>query len=132
MKPKVTLEQIAKHVGTSKISVSRALKGQTGVSDSLRQEIWQVASSLGYQHQRLRSNGKKIQIAFLTPKRFYLATDSFYHVIYYHLNALCNEQNMVLSLYILEKEDEERGNLPDGIANCDGIIVGGEVSKQIL
>lgn len=132
MKRKATLDQIAKQVGTSKITVSRALKGQSGVSESLRQQIWQVATSLGYEHQRLRSNGKKMHVAFLTPKRFYLATDSFYHVIYYHLNTLCIEQNIVLSLYILEKDDEELGNLPEGIGDSDGIIVGGEVSKMIL
>lgn len=132
MKQKATLDQIAKQLGTSKITVSRALKGQSGVSDSLRQQIWQVASNLGYEHQRLKSNGKKMQVAFLTPKRFYLATDSFYHVIYYHLHTLCNEQNIILSLYILEKDDEELGNLPEGIENSDGIIVGGEVSKKIL
>lgn len=132
MKRKATLDQIAKQVGTSKITVSRALKGQSGVSDSLRQQIWQVASSLGYEHQRLRSNGKKLQIAFLTPKRFYLATDSFYHVIYYHLNTLCIEQNIVLSLHILEREDERVGSLPEGVEESDGIIIGGEVTKKIL
>lgn len=47
MKQKATLDQIAKQLGTSKITVSRALKGQSGVSDSLRQQIWQVASNLG-------------------------------------------------------------------------------------
>ncbi|MBI9093355.1 MAG: LacI family DNA-binding transcriptional regulator [Sphaerochaeta sp.] len=132
MRQKATLEQIANQVGTSKITVSRALKGQSGVSDALRQQIWQIATSLGYEHQRLKQNGKKMQVAFLTPKRFYLATDSFYHVIYYHLNTLCNEQNFILSLYILEKDDEELGILPEGVKDSDGIIVGGEVSKMVL
>ncbi|WP_320129716.1 LacI family DNA-binding transcriptional regulator [uncultured Sphaerochaeta sp.] len=132
MGKKATLEQIAQQVGTSKITVSRALKGQSGVGDDLRQQIWQVASSLGYEHQRLRSNGRKLHIAFLVPKRFYLITDSFYHVIYYHLNILCNEQDLDLSLFIMEKDDEEQGRLVDGIEACDGIIVGGEVSRMAM
>ena len=128
---KTTIEQIAKKVGTSKITVSRALKGQSGVGSELRKQIIQVASDLGYEKKRLRVSGEK-QIAFIVPKRFFLLTDSFYHVIYYYLNTLCNENGSKLNLYILEKDNEEKGILPMEDNFYDGIIVGGEVSPRIL
>ncbi|MCH3916785.1 MAG: LacI family DNA-binding transcriptional regulator [Spirochaetia bacterium] len=132
MGKKTTLQQIAQKVGTSKITVSRALKGQEGVGDTLRKQIRQVASDLGYEQKRLHTGGHQIRVAFLTPKRFYLFTDSFYHVIYYHLNTICNEREMKLDLFIMEKEDEEKGSLPDGLDHYDGIIVGGEISRTIM
>ena len=131
MVKKTTLDQIAQRMGTSKITVSRALKGQNGVSPELRQQILQISKEMGYEQRRLR-NTKKRRIAFLTPKRFYLVTDSFYHVIYYHLNNLCNEQNTDFSLFILEKEAENHGILPEGINSCDAIVIGGEVSAAIM
>jgi LacI family transcriptional regulator len=73
-----------------------------------------------------------MHVAFISPKRFYLVTDSFYHVIYYHLNTICGERNIKLSLFILERKDEEAGRLPDGLEHCDGIVVGGEVSHAVL
>lgn len=131
MKKKTTIEQIAKKVGTSKITVSRALKGQEGVGNDLRKQIIQIASDLGYEKNRLHTTGQK-QIAFIVPKRFFLLTDSFYHVIYYYLNTLCSEYDFKLALYILEKENEDKGILPTDKSNYDGIIVGGEISPKII
>jgi LacI family transcriptional regulator len=132
MAKKITLEQIAQRLGTSKITVSRALKGQAGVSDGLRQQIFQTATDMGYEQQHLRTAKRKRRIVFLTPKRFYLVTDSFYHVIYYHLNILCSERNIEFSPFILEKENELQGILPDSINDCDDIIIGGEVAQAVI
>jgi LacI family transcriptional regulator len=130
MKKRITIEQIAKKVGTSKITVSRALKGQDGVGIELRKKIIQVASDLGYEKNRLHTTGQK-QVAFLVPKRFFLLTDSFYHVIFYYLNTLCNDDSKI-SLFILEKDKEDKGLLPIVEEDFDGIIVGGEVSPKII
>lgn len=131
MEKRTTIEQIAKKVGTSKITVSRALKGQDGVGTDLRNHIIQVATELGYEKKRLHPTGQR-QIAFLVPKRFFLLTDSFYHVIYYYINTLCNESDSKLALYILERHDEENGTLPADIDNYDGIIIGGEISPKAI
>ena len=131
MEKRTTIEQIAKKVGTSKITVSRALKGQEGVGIDLRNHIIKTASDLGYEKKRLHSSGQK-QIAFLIPKRFFLSTDSFYHVIYYYLNTLCAESDSKLALFILEREKEDKGILPIEADNYDGIIVGGEVCPTII
>jgi DNA-binding LacI/PurR family transcriptional regulator len=46
--PRPTLADIAKQLGISKMSVSRALRGQRQVSEELRQRVTQTAESLGY------------------------------------------------------------------------------------
>lgn len=126
------MARIAEILGTSKISVSRALKGQPGVSDALRQEIRDVASKLGYEYKRLLIPEKEKSLIFLTPKRFYLSTDAFYHSIYYHLNALCLANNIPLQAVILEREMELEGNVPECLSSAGGIIIGGEITPPAL
>ncbi|MDR3338377.1 MAG: LacI family DNA-binding transcriptional regulator [Treponema sp.] len=131
-KDKVTLSKIAEQLGVSKITVSRALKGQPGVSESLRREARLLASKLGYTYERLRSVEGKSRFVFLVPKRFFLAGDIFYHEIYYHLNSLCVENNADLFVNILEAGAEAQGSLPDDIAGADGIFIGGEVAEPVV
>ncbi|MDR2617336.1 MAG: LacI family DNA-binding transcriptional regulator [Treponema sp.] len=129
----ITLAQIAERLGVSKITVSRALKGQPGVSDSLRKEARRLASELGYQYERLRSSqDEKGRFIFLVPKHFYLALDVFYHEIYYYLYSLCQAKGMELSVRILEKDAEERGILPEDAASAEGIFIGGEAAEPVL
>lgn len=129
---KATLEQIAQRTGVSKITVSRALKGQSGVGDELRKKILQAASEVGYNSNRLRDSPRTLRMAFVTPKRFFLATDSFYHSIYYHLNALCHEAFVDLSVFVVEREEELRGALPARLEGVDALFLGGELARPFL
>ena len=45
---RVTLQEIAEHLGVSKFAVSRALSGKSGVSTETRQNVVQAADELGY------------------------------------------------------------------------------------
>jgi LacI family transcriptional regulator len=124
---------IAGRLGVSKITVSRALKGQPGISESLRKEVRDLAAELGYQYERLRQDkDKKGRFVFIVPKRFFLAADTFYHDIYYHLNALSMTVNRELAVVILEKDAEIRGALPEGLAASEGIFIGGEIADAAL
>ncbi|GMO12732.1 MAG: LacI family DNA-binding transcriptional regulator [Treponemataceae bacterium] len=131
-----TMDEIATILGVSKITVSRALKGQPGVSSTLRKDVQALAGKMGYEYKRLRNTDKKKNFVFLTPKRFYLANDQFYHEIYYHLTKNCTqnriEKNWEISIQIIERDAENSGLLPHGISDADGIFVGGEMSKAIL
>lgn len=48
MSKKVTMQQIADHVGVSKFAVSKALSGKSGVSAETREKIISSATQLGY------------------------------------------------------------------------------------
>lgn len=52
MSKKVTMQQIAEHVGVSKFAVSKALSGKGGVSPDTREKIINAATQLGYFAQR--------------------------------------------------------------------------------
>ncbi|MCH3908686.1 MAG: LacI family DNA-binding transcriptional regulator [Sphaerochaeta sp.] len=129
---KTTLAEIAQQLGISKITVSRALKGQPGVGDTLRKHVCDVAEELGYEQQRLRTPARRRRFVFITPKRFFLATDSFYHVIYYDLATLCHAHDTDLQVLILEKDQESSGTLPTELVGADGIFIGGEIAKPAM
>ncbi len=48
MSKKVTMQQIADHVGVSKFAVSKALSGKSGVSPDTREKIIHASTQLGY------------------------------------------------------------------------------------
>lgn len=50
--PPVTLEDVARHAGVSKATVSRVVNGNYGVSEPLRQRVMQAVEALGYQPER--------------------------------------------------------------------------------
>ncbi|WP_313999412.1 LacI family DNA-binding transcriptional regulator [uncultured Paenibacillus sp.] len=52
MSKKVTMQQIADHIGISKFAVSKALSGKPGVSPETREKIIQAATQLGYLAQK--------------------------------------------------------------------------------
>ncbi|MNZ61141.1 HTH-type transcriptional regulator DegA [compost metagenome] len=52
MSKKVTMQQIADHLGVSKFVVSKALSGKGGVSESTKERVIQAASQLGYFSQK--------------------------------------------------------------------------------
>ncbi|WP_187377805.1 LacI family DNA-binding transcriptional regulator [Paenibacillus senegalimassiliensis] len=49
---KITMQQIADHLGVSKFVVSRALSGKGGVNETTRERVIQAASRLGYFNQK--------------------------------------------------------------------------------
>ena len=50
MSKNVTMRDIARKMNISAVSVSKAISGHEGVSDSLRAEILKVADELGYNY----------------------------------------------------------------------------------
>ena len=48
MKKSVRLADIGARLGVSTVTVSKALSGQKGVSDTLRKQIEELAGSMGY------------------------------------------------------------------------------------
>ena len=48
MKKSVRLADIGARLGVSTVTVSKALSGQKGVSDTLRKQIVELADSMGY------------------------------------------------------------------------------------
>ena len=99
---KVTMQMIADKLGVTKVSVSKALNNQPGISDKLRTEINKAALELGYNkhmiHKRASNN-----FAFVVPKRFFLENENFYTTIYYYLNKQCQKTGQILSNIVVKE-----------------------------
>ncbi|KKB09884.1 LacI family DNA-binding transcriptional regulator [Devosia chinhatensis] len=62
---RVTIQNIADHLGISKFAVSRALTGKSGVSEQTRRQVREAADRLGYdQRRRAPQNIQAIEVIF--------------------------------------------------------------------
>lgn len=131
-KSKVTLQQIADELGTSKVTVSRALNNRPGISDDLRRKILEKAKAYG--HSISMQNETVHALAFLIPQRFFLENDHFYTLIYFHLNQLCQAQNIVLSAIVISRKEEQEGTMPAQFVHqkYDGIFMAGYCGDTFL
>lgn len=105
-KKQITLVDIANVCGTSKVTVSKALAGKSGVSDELRRKIFEVAEDMGY--VPVKSSAAET-VGVLIPEKFINPNGSFYWALYNSLvqklkneNISCIQENLT---------DEEEKNL---------------------
>ncbi len=129
---KPTMRDIAKAVGTSAVTVSKAIAGKPGMSDRLRSRILKKAEEMGYEYpggERIVPR-QNLDIGILIPDRYFEA-DSFYAVMYKRLIRGLSDQGHFGLLEILKPEDEEALNLPMLIRSgrVSGLILLGEPSK---
>ncbi len=134
---KVTLDTIANRLGITKVSVSKALNNQPGVSESLRKKILQTSSELGYLPKSASKQASNVsKLGIVVPKRFFLDTDNFYTKIYYHMNQECTQLGISLSIYLLDPEQEQSRALPLSLAQdaseLSGLFIAGEVSDSYV
>lgn len=131
---RTTLQDIADALNITKVTVSRALKGQPGVGDELRDQIEKKAFEMGYIRSSLHKSDKSINFAFITPQRYFSKTDQFYTDIYFTLHKLCDQKKYRVSLLIIDPEMEEGLELPNVLLDptISGIFIGGELHKDYL
>ena len=130
---KTTMQDIADHLDISKVSVSKALNGKSGVSDELRRSILAAAQEMGYDRMPAETV-PQLRFAFIVSKHFFLETDAFYSEMYYRFSYQCLEIGATASLIIVSSGDEESLRLPAQLQMEDfsGIAVAGEMSDAFL
>ncbi|WP_256760740.1 LacI family DNA-binding transcriptional regulator [Cohnella sp. WQ 127256] len=134
---KVTLDTIANKLGITKVSVSKALNNQPGVSEGLRKRIVQTSNELGYLHKNAAKLVKSAsKLGIIVPKRFFLDTDNFYTKIYYYMNQECSQRDISLSIYLLDPEQEQNCTVPLSLAqdldDLNGLFIAGEVNEAYV
>ena len=129
----VTLQNIADQLGVTRMSVSRALNNQPGISEELRRSILNKAREMGYITKQ-KNNGSKLKnLAFLLHTRFYhVANEDYYTRILFHMNRVCQEHNCVLSLFTLSVDDIAQLTIPKQLSACDGVAVAGELPDSYM
>ena len=129
---KPTMRDIAREVGTSAVTVSKAMAGKTGMSDELRMKILKKASEMGYEypHSSRLLPREHLEIGILIPDK-YFAPDSFYAEMYKRLVKRMADHGHFGLLEILDPEQEQDLALPTLLTtkHVDGLIMLGEPAK---
>ncbi len=127
----VKMADIAEKLNVSTVTVSKALTGQKGVSDEMRERIKSLAQEMGYKYTGQKGDKqeeKSYNIGVLISNRYLDNSDSFYWKMYQEVAALAMTQGVFTLLELLHDEDEMKGNLPKLVEEdkVDGVIVIGK------
>ena len=129
---KPTMRDIAREVGTSAVTVSKAMAGKPGMSDELRTKILRKASEMGYEypHSSRLLPREHLEVGILIPDKYFEA-DSFYAEIYKRLVKKLADLGHFGLLELLDPENEKNLELPSLLTtkHVDGLIILGEPAK---
>ena len=133
----VKLADIAERVGVSTVTVSKALSGQKGVSEEVREKIRSIAEELGYQQPsaaRKSQNQKSYNIGILISERFLDKYESFYWQMYQSVATRATAKECFTMLEVIGMSEEENGRMPKLVQErkVDGIIVIGKMMDDYL
>ena len=137
-KKKIRLADIAKEIGVSSVTISKALTDKEGVSDDLRKQIKQLAESMGYKTKKLKtvstSAGTTGNIGILIPSRFFSRDSSYYWYLFNFLSKELLSRNYYSIMELLSDNDEKNLVLPRMLSDnkVDGLIVLGQTNDDYL
>lgn len=131
----VKLADIADKLGVSVVTVSKALSGQKGVGEALRQRIIALADEMGY---RLPSAAEKINankgqsIGILIHEKHFSKYNSFYLQMYQMLSVELSALGYFNLLELVRYDYEKQLILPNLInqGNVSAVVLLGEFSKE--
>jgi len=102
----VTVRELARAANVSIGTVSRALKGQSGLSEQTRAEVLRIAQEMGYDLGKLRT-GKPRRLLFLYSRQLSsLATNVFYSIVLHGVETACRDAGVSLSLLSVGAGDD--------------------------
>ena len=121
---RVTLDTIAKEIGTTKNTVSRAIRGKSGVSDELRNKINDLAAQYGYQKKKYT---QKAQIKVTMVCNSSLTGDIYFwpSVMKGIFEYSARHQISINSVIVDIVKDDIKYLLPLQEEHCDGILIVG-------
>ncbi|MBP5604759.1 MAG: LacI family DNA-binding transcriptional regulator [Ruminiclostridium sp.] len=137
IKKSVTMSDIAKEMGVSTVTVSKALGDKDGVGSELREKIKIKAEEMGYHF----SNASKLlkeeltySISVVVAKHFIQDASAYYWVIYRYIVELLQKQNYYGILDVVSEDDEATCEIPKTISDkkVDGVIVLGQFSNSFV
>lgn len=137
MAKEVKLADIAEKLGVSVVTVSKALSGQKGVSESLRSRIIDIADEIGYVQPsvaRRRAMNTNYNIGVLIQESYLDRYSSFYWQMYQQVAQLSLDRGCFCLLEVITNQMEEQKILPKILVEdkVDGIIVIGTLEEKYL
>lgn len=128
------MTDIAEKVQVSTVTVSKALSGQKGVSEEMRERIIRLAHEMGYRMpgKATGTEEKSYRIGVLMPASALSTFDSFYWRLYQAVSERAMQKNCFTGYESLTDEMVERAALPRMLVDrmVDGLIVIGKPEKN--
>ena len=135
----VKMADIAKVMGVSTVTVSKALSDQKGVSEELRVKIKKKADEMGYKSASARykeRSGGAVSYTFgvIVSDRFLAKYESFYWNLYQEVATAAVQKGCFTMLEVLRAEDEDRLVMPRllGERKTEGLIIIGRLQKPYM
>lgn len=135
----VKMADIAKAMGVSTVTVSKALSDQKGVSEELRAKIKEKAEQMGYktasERYRERAEGSLSHtFGVIVSDRYLARYESFYWNLYQEVATAALRQGSFTMLEVLSAQDEEEQVMPRLIREkrAEGLIIIGNLSRDYL
>lgn len=131
------LADIGARLGVSTVTVSKALSGQKGVSDTLRKQIVELADSMGYvppSKEPRQAKNRSYTLGVLVGERYIDKYDSFYLQMYKQITGRAIARECFAVMEPVSIEAEKKHELPRLVTDnrVDGIIVMGRLSWGYL
>ena len=136
MAKSVTLADIGKRAGVSAVTVSKALSGQTGVSEEMRQTILRLADEMGYKRPvktQAAVVGTQV-IGVIVSERYLDENQSYYWKFYQGISTCAVHEGCLAVLETVTEEEEERIQVPKVIEDkkADGIVILGAFHREYM
>lgn len=135
----VKMADIAKVMGVSTVTVSKALSNQKGVSEELRAKIKKQAEEMGYKtvsamYQERAKNSVSYTIGVIVSDRFLDKYESFYWKLYQEVATAAVQKGCFTMLEVLPAEDEETQIMPKLVQEkkADGLVIIGLLRENYL
>lgn len=132
----VTLADIAQKLNVSTVTVSKALSGQTGVSEKLRAEIKRLANELGYLQPSAAKLGKsgECYVGVVISDKYLDKYATFYWQLYHEVAAKALQKDCLTILEILTADAERKCEVPKILkeSKVQGIVIIGQLDGNYM
>ena len=133
----VKLADIAERLSVSTVTVSKALSGQKGVSEEMREKIKSLADEMGYKQPSARKSqniGKSYNIGVLISSRYMDKYDSFYWQMYQQVATKAVSKGCFTLMEAVGEKEEKNGSVPILIQEqkADSLIIIGRMQDEYL
>lgn len=135
-KKETKLEDIARELGISVVSVSNALNDKKGVGEELRRKVKEKAEELGYKLPQAspKKEMKAYSIGVMIAERYVKEFPSFYMDVYRQLAHAAAKKGSLTLLEIVDIGKEELQYRSNFFSNMkiDGIVFVGEMNRRFI
>lgn len=134
MSKDVTMRDIARKLNLSAVSVSKAISGKEGVSDSVRDLILTTAAEMGYKYTTASKDRSLHYNVGVMVAQTFISDSAFYSKLFQNIAIEFGKAGHSCTLEILSHRDEHDGTLPMSVTegHIDGLIALGPMTEPCM